>query len=53
MRRGGILLGVITPITGNNKGNMPHKILIVDNDESIRFVLKEAHAKEGYEVSED
>jgi two-component system nitrogen regulation response regulator GlnG len=31
---------------------MPHKILIVDDDESIRFVLKKALTKEGYEVSE-
>ena len=31
---------------------MSHKILIVDDDESIRFVLKKALSKEGYEVSE-
>ncbi len=31
---------------------MPPTILIVDDDESIRFVLKKALAKEGYEVSE-
>jgi len=31
---------------------MPPKILIVDDDESIRFVLKKALGKEGYEVSE-
>src|SRR3990172_2105736 len=31
---------------------MPHKILIVDDDESIRFVLKKALTKEGYEVTE-
>jgi two-component system nitrogen regulation response regulator GlnG len=31
---------------------LPHKILIVDDDDSIRFVLKKALTKEGYEVSE-
>ncbi|MBI5695688.1 MAG: sigma-54-dependent Fis family transcriptional regulator [Nitrospirae bacterium] len=31
---------------------MPHKILIVDDDESIRFVLNKALTKEGYEVTE-
>ena len=31
---------------------MPHKILVVDDDESIRFVLKKALTKEGYEVTE-
>ena len=31
---------------------MPHKILIVDDDDSIRFVLKKALSKEGYEVAE-
>ncbi len=32
--------------------HMPPKILIVDDDEAIRFVLKKALAKEGYDVSE-
>ncbi len=31
---------------------MSHKILIIDDDDSIRFVLKKALTKEGYEVSE-
>ncbi len=31
---------------------MPHKILIVDDDDSIRCVLKKALTKEGYEVAE-
>ena len=31
---------------------MAYKILIVDDDESIRFVLKKALGKEGYEVTE-
>lgn len=31
---------------------MPHRILVIDDDESIRFVLKKALSKEGYEVTE-